>query len=113
MVTGEKRVGINSTITANGTTTADFSLQMGARSLIVCCEASNLTDGSYTVKLQHSPDGVTFEDVGSATAALTADGFKIVRISETTLPILRLELTASAVTTGADIICSVYFSSKY
>lgn len=107
MVTGSKQVLLSGAITANGTTTsAASSLQSGSKNLILLTTVSNHTDGSYALEIEHSPDGTNWFSLGTV-AAQAADGASFTRITDSSFHIFRAKLTASGVTTGATVECSI------
>lgn len=110
MVTGSKKVLLSQSISANGVTTGEaFELSPGSKNLILLTTVSNYTDGSYAVEIEHSPDGVNWESYGTV-AAQAADGIELTRIADTAFHLFRAKLTASAVTTGATVECSIMFT---
>jgi hypothetical protein len=112
MISGQKNVAISENISGNGTTTSDnFSLPSGSDGLILQCVASNRNDGSFTAELEHSPDGVNFKSAG-ITAALAADGLEFIRLDDSLFHIMRIKLVASAVTTGADLLCALSYHNR-
>ena len=110
MVTGGKLVLLSQNVSADGTITSSAkSLNPGDKNLILTTKVSNRTDGSYALEIEHSPDGVNWLSLGTV-SGLAADGIAITRISDSSFHILRAKLTASAVTTGADVECSISFT---
>lgn len=113
MASNVKKAGITSTnVTANGATNgAAVSLDSYETNPIAVLTVSSRTDGSYTLKLQHSADGVNWTDYGSGASALTADGTRVLGIDSQATPLLtyiRPVVTAGAVTTGATVKVDLY-----
>ena len=67
--------------------------------LILFCIVSGYTDGTYTATLQHSPDGVVWEDVASC-AGLAAAGMATKVISTQTFNKVSLKMAAAAIALG-------------
>lgn len=107
MVTGSKQVLLSEAIAANGLTTSKASgLQPGSKNLILLTTVSNYTDGSYALEIEHSPDGQNWFSLGTV-ATLSAAGAAFTRITDSCFHLFRAKLTASAVTSGADVECSI------
>lgn len=102
------------TIATDTTTTTDSIVisYKGATSLIGEMTVSSRTDGSYTFQLQHSLDGSTWYDLGSATSARTTNGSDIQSVNFNT-PVgahIRGKVVSTSTTSGATISCKVAFS---
>lgn len=102
MVAGSKKLLDDREITTDDSFNGkSIELQSGAKNLIILLEISGYTDGSYTAKLQHSPDGVNWFDLNT-TGALAADGAQFIAISaSSTFHLFRSVVTSTGVTTGA------------
>ena len=102
MVAGSKKLLDQGAIAVDGSTNGEtISLQAGSKNLMVLIEVSGRTDGSFTAKLQHSPDGAVWFDL-QTTAAVTTNTSQFADITASnTFHLFRSVVTASAVTTGA------------
>jgi hypothetical protein len=89
-----------------------FHLHAHAKEIIIESVVSSRTDGTFTLTLQHSPDGINWTNVlmsdGStafATAAQSADGreYKYLLQDAPIYPHVRASILSSAVTTGATV----------
>ena len=109
MVTGSKLILLSQAVAADGTVTGSAaSLQSGSKALILLTTVSNYTDGSYALEVEHSPDGVNWASLGTV-SGVAANGIAFTRVPETdhAFHIFRAKLTASGVTTGATVECSI------
>jgi hypothetical protein len=113
MASNVKKGGIDSiAVTANGATNgASVSLDSYETNPIAVLTVSSRTDGTYTLKLQHSADGSTWADYGNAASGLSANGTAIASVDSQANPLLtyiRAVVTAGSVTSGATIKVDLY-----
>lgn len=97
-------------ISGNGTTTSDaIQIPDTDMELHGICQVSSRTDGTYTLTLQHSHDGINFVDL-VAGSGLAADGIEVIRPAAGLghLKYIRASLVAASVTTGATVEVSLY-----
>lgn len=101
-------------ITANGATTSAplKNIDRYFEDLILVLEVSSRTDGTYTAKLQHSPDGTNWLDAKALSTPLSANGVSIEAVDVPVFDCLRIVVTASSVTTGADVSAYIKASKK-
>lgn len=99
-------------ISSNTTTVSTAQcLSNKATGLIITSQVSNRTDGTYTTTVEHSPDGTNWFTLGS-TAAQSANGMVILRITDACFQNLRASILSSAVTTGAKVSVRVWYSLR-
>ena len=101
---------MNGAVAAAGTTysTVDLSSDKVSVDVYISMNVSDWVDGSFILTLQHSWDGVNFYDIDS-TSALAANGQVIKKQTITnTMPILRLKLVSTVVTTVVDATVSAH-----
>lgn len=108
MILGQKAIGISQAITADGVLQSSVSIQKSEQ-LILVLQVENRIDGTYTLELEHSPDGVSFKSLGSLTP-LSANGMEILNITVPTFHIFRFKLTSASVTSGATVKAFVVHS---
>lgn len=101
------------TAIASSTTTKGnaFNVHAHAEGGYLVSTVSSRTDGTYTVTLEHSRDGVNWtavlddENATFATAAQTADGTAYKQLISTAVlfPWVRASIVSTSVTTGATV----------
>lgn len=110
MISGNKTIYLDQTIDSNTTTVGEtITLPNGAINLIILCKVSNRTDGTYTLTIEHSPDGENY-DILDSVSAISADGIEYERVTVSSFHKLRASLLSSGVTTGADVECSIHYA---
>lgn len=102
-----------STVIASSTTTLGtaHSLVDPAVELIITSTVSNRTDGTFTVTVQHSPDGTNWFTLG-ATAAQSSNGMVITLVTQNVFHNVRASILSAAVTAGAEVEVRLYFSHR-
>jgi len=112
MASTQNVVLLNESIISSTTTLGDsLSLSNYNVDLIAACTISNRVDGTYTLTVEHSPDGVNWLTLDSC-AAISANGIVIKEISASSLYYVRASLLSGSVTTGADVECKLWFSNR-
>jgi len=113
MAATQNLVLLSESIGTNTTTVGETkNLNNYSVDLIAACKVSNRADGTYTLTIQHSPDGINWLTL-DACAAISANGIVIKEISATPLQYVKASLlSASIVTTGADVECKLWFSNR-
>jgi len=100
-------VGENVADTANS---VSQSLERGAVRFIGWLKVANWVAGTYTIKLQHSPNGIDWYDItGGAFAAKGANGSEVLQITENLFANVRANMTVAAGPGDADIIVDLYY----
>ncbi len=103
MAAGQLKQLHDETISADGTTFSDpKSLPLFAVEVIGTCTVSSRVDGTYTVTIQHSPDGSNWHDL-ILIAAVSSDSQEIAFAATAAFPHTRAKIVASSVTSGADV----------
>lgn len=99
---------IDSDTTTNGTT-----LQLPAWATNVWLESivSARTDGTFTAKLQHSPDGTNWFDNGTATAQST-DSTQVKAATANGLMYVRAVVTSASTTDGATVQLNIWYGDN-
>lgn len=95
------------TIDSDTTTASDtVALPGDAKEIIGVIEVSSRTDGTYTLTIQHSPDGTNWVDLDSA-SALSANGIETVSVTSTTpvFHLVRASVVSASTTSGATVQC--------
>ena len=106
MVTGSKQVLLSEAISANGTTTTSSSaLPPGSKNLILLLTISDHTAGSFDLTVEHSPDGINWETLGTVATA-SADGIEFTRITDSSFHLFRAVLIASG-GANATVECAI------
>lgn len=95
------------TISSNTDTSSQkFSVSASTKNIIAIMKVSSRTDGTYTLKLEHSHDGSNWE-VLKAGSGVTTNDTVYVAYSEASdgpcLSLVRLTVTSASVTTGATV----------
>jgi len=111
MVAGSKLVAFNELIDSNDTFEFKDALANGSKNLILLLHVRDYVDGTYNLELLHSPDGSSFDTLGS-TAALSANGFAYLRITDSTFSSFKLKLVSSGVTSGAKVEASLAYTDN-
>lgn len=100
-------------ITTDTTTNSDSRiLPVHAQEVIAISTVSSRTDGTYTVTIQHSPDGTNWY-TWKAGAAQSANG--AVLIYDQTIPIfpyVRASILSASTTCGATVEVKLYFGNQ-
>jgi hypothetical protein len=104
-----------STVTATAAG-ASKTLEMYQTNFIAQLKLAGRTQGTYNVKLQHSPDGVTWFDLVSFTevaAGATADEVKQIAPSTTSvLPHIRAYTTVTVAVGDAEVEVNLFFDRR-
>jgi len=97
-------------ITADGTYVSDAKdIEQYSIHLVLAAITTDLTDGSYVVTLQHTPDaGTNWVDVDSLTA-ITTEKAATKSIADHVISIIRLKVVATSVTTGATVNAKLFW----
>lgn len=116
MASGNRLEVYPSTTIATDTTTTGETILLNslADKIIIVSTVSSRTDGTYTVTLEHSPDGENWFTY-AATAAQSANSMVIANHSTLGTPIfhyVRASILSASTTTGADVEVEVYFEVK-
>jgi hypothetical protein len=102
----------SSAITTNTTTlSTGKSIPLMATELIIASTVSARTDGTYTVTVEHSPDGTNWFTLG-ATAAQSANGTVITAITVNCFHIVRASILSAAVVSGATVNVKLWYSFR-
>lgn len=107
--------GIASQTIATDTDTAGekFAVNASTKNIIAVMKVSSRTDGSYTLKIQHSHDGSNWEALKTAGAAVTTNDTTYLSYSEAVdgacFGYIRIVVTSASTTTGATVEASVYY----
>ena len=102
------------TVIATDTTTtgSTFQVPVHANQLIAISKVSSRTDGTYTVTIQHSPDGTNWH-TWKAGSAQSADGS--VLIYDQTIPnfvYVRASILSASTTTGATVAVQLWYGTQ-
>lgn len=101
------------TINSDTTTVASTrTIPITADEIMAISTVSNRTDGTYTVTIQHSPDGTNWY-TWKAGSAQSANG--AVLIYDTTIPIfpyVRASILSASTTTGAKVKVELFYGTK-
>jgi hypothetical protein len=110
------------TVIATDTTTVSdgIHLHAHAQELILVSTVSSRTDGTFTVTLQHSPDGTNWtnvlDDGGSAvsTGAQSADGIAYQQVLKNVaiFPHVRASILSASTTSGATVEVDLYHGTQ-
>ncbi len=108
-----KRLALLETQTiGSSTTTVGNAVGVGnATEIVGVCEVSDRTDGTYTLTLQHSADGIIWHTLKAASAQ-SANGQELAVVDSTPMHLIRASLVSGSVTTGADVECYIMYSDK-
>jgi hypothetical protein len=87
------------------------SLPQTAIELIITSEVSGRTDGTFTVTVQHSPDGTNWFTLG-AVAAQSANGMGIALVTQNCFHLVRASVLSASTTDGANISVRLYHSYR-
>lgn len=82
-----------------------------AMELIASSEVVSRVDGSYTVTIQHSPNGISWFTL----VTIGAQSSVRIDIQQTTnfcLPFVRASITSTTVTTGATLSVKLYYKNQ-
>ena len=111
MVSGSKQVAISQLIDSDViTTSSSFSLENGAKGLILVCKSDSYTDGSFTAELEESPDGTAWFSLGSA-PALAAAGAQLFKVTaSSTFHVFRIKITSTGTTSGAELEAALHYT---
>ena len=94
------------TVTA---TSKSFQLSSDATDIAICISTTAFTEGTFTAKLQHSLDGVAWEDVaGAVSPAVAATGQVTDYATVAVLPMVRVVLTAADTPVQTQSVFIVY-----
>jgi hypothetical protein len=110
-----KKLLYPATVIATSTTTLSPYQLLPAHSteLGFIVTVSARTDGTYTVTLQHSSDGVNFYDLQAGTA-LSANGSNFTGVASTIthMSYVRASIVSATVTTGATVKVEVMYGTQ-
>lgn len=100
-------------IATDTTTTGDtFVVPVHANQLIAIATVSDRTDGTFTVTIQHSPDGVTWYTWKAGTAQSTDSS---VLIYDQTIPnfiYVRASILSASTTSGATVLVNLWYGTQ-
>lgn len=117
MASGQKHLLLASQVIATDTTTLGSAVQIDRRNigLIGLIEVSSRTDGTYTLSIEESHDGVSWAPVVLAAAtAISADGIGLAKVDKITphLVYIRASVLSASVTTGATVEVNLLTEDK-
>jgi len=112
MASGVKLSLIPQTTHAAATTTtgASNNVELHHKELILVSQIASFTAGSFTVTLQHSPDGVTWLDLVSCDAQ-TANGMKIKEVSGFNFHFVRAVAVSTGGSVGGKVTVDLYYNT--
>jgi hypothetical protein len=111
MVSGSKQVAFSQLIDSDTTTISPlFSLENGAKGLILVCKSDSYTDGSFTAELEESPDGITWFSLGSASALSSASAQMLKIADGPKFHVFRIKVVSTGTISGADIEASLHYT---
>jgi hypothetical protein len=94
--------------TATATSSA-IQLSSDATDVGICVVTTAFTSGTFTAKLQHSLDGVKWEDVpGAVSSAIGAVGQETDFASTAVLPMVRVVLTGASTPIATQYVAVIY-----
>lgn len=90
-------------------TSSSFQLSHDATDIAICISTTAFTSGTFTAKLQHSLDGVAWEDVaGAVSPAVAATGQVTDYATAAVLPMVRVVLTGASTPVATQSVYIVY-----
>ena len=106
----EKRIEAFASAARTATaTSAAFLLSHDATDIGICIATTAFTSGTFTAKIQHSLDGVAWEDLTGATStAIAATGQETKFASVPCLPKVRVVLTGATTPVATQSVFIVY-----
>ena len=106
----EKRIQAFASAARTATDTSNqFTIPGDAIHVGIAMDTTAYTSGTFTAKLQHSLDGVNWEDVGGATTgAISATGLKTAFASAQVLPLVRVVLTGATTPSATQSVYVIY-----
>jgi len=103
---------LNEVIDTDTTTKGEaLSLNSYAVDLIATCEVSDRTDGTYTLTIEHSPDGTNWFTLDSV-AAISSEIMSIKATSNSCFQYVRASVLSASTTDGATVTCKLWFSTR-
>ena len=102
---------VSSSATVNGDAIA---VDQNVNAIIAEIIISSYTDGSYTVKIQHSSDKNVWFDLGAASSALTSASRQIASVGTDAeiLSHIRAVATSTSVTSGATLSAVLHLQKR-
>jgi hypothetical protein len=102
-----------STLIDSDTTTlgSTKSIPHTATEIIITSEVIARTDGTFTVTVQHSPDGTNWFTLGAA-AAQSANGMVIALVTQNCFHNVRASVASTSTTDGASVKVRLYHSFR-
>ena len=106
----EKRQVVLASAARTATATSNsFQLSHDATDIAICITTTAFTSGTFTAKLQHSLDGVAWEDVaGAVSPAVAATGQVTDYATAAVLPMVRVVLTGASTPVATQAVTIVY-----
>ena len=105
MAVTNQGLGISSqTINTDTDTSATaFSVSANTKNIIAVMKVSSYTDGSYTLKIEHSHDNANFEALKTGSAVTTNDTVYVTfseAVDRACFEYIRITVTSASTTTG-------------
>lgn len=112
MSVGNKQILLEAQVVAADGTTKGSTIDLPpfAKDFIVACEVSSRTDGTYTLTVEHSPDGTNWFTLG-AVAAISSNIMSIKVVTTQSFHHVRSSLLAASTTSGATIECTIWYQN--
>lgn len=107
-----KAIASQTIATDTDTAGEKFSVGHHTKNIIGVMQVSSRTDGTFTLKIQHSHDGSNWEDLSTGSGVTTNDTV-YVEYSESVdgacFGLIRIVVTSASTTSGATVEASVYY----
>lgn len=115
MAVSQRGRAIASQTIATDTTTAGekFAVNGTTTAIIALIKVSSRTDGTFTLKIQHSHDGSNWEDYKAASGLSTDDTVYLTATEDADGPffgLVRIVVVSASTTSGATVEADVYYN---
>ncbi len=100
---------INTDTDTSGTS---FSVSANTKNIIAVMKVSSRTDGTYTLKIEHSHDNTNWETLKAGSGVTTNDTVYVQyseAVDRACFSYIRVTVTSASTTTGATVEASIYY----